>query len=398
MKDLTMEHGIKSVRNIDEATHIFAGRSTTHKITSNNWYYRMSTDHFKQMFETVKQFMDDYYIQNVETALEFYQEECVYMDYSSSSEIRNEYPFLEARKIEGLVASINNSRTFYAVDDTYRDYFPAVTTLTIYDEAELLKYINGPDAVIIDSVMFEQLSDMFKSSDNDNHILAMEIMANSNYIDSLLYLEMLFKEYSGAMNNCHTKKHVNFKSLLGYLNKDGYMTTNIDDIMKSLIDKGVLDTEKINVIMDRYAQEIEKHGSTNFFKVKSVTVNPETLALLNANYVYNKLEDFVPEGQVEEEVIELHANLEDLNSMPGEIEDGALSDEDLEDAFTNIVRDELKSELIELEEEKEFPEDESVFTEAEDYALGEIISNLAEESESNNNQKEQDATDDFEWF
>ena len=84
--------------------------------------------------------------------------------------------------------------------------------------------------------------------------------------------------------------------------------------------------------------------------------------------------------------------------MPGEIEDGALSDEDLEDAFTNIVRDELKSELIALEEEKEFPEDESVFTEAEDYALGEIISNLAEESESNNNQKEQDATDDFEWF
>jgi hypothetical protein len=226
----------------------------------------------------------------------------------------------------------------------------------------------------------------------------MEIMANSNYIDSLLYLEMLFKEYSGAMNNCHTKKHVNFKSLLGYLNKDGYMTTNIDDIMKSLIDKGVLDTEKINVIMDRYAQEIDLYGNTNFFKVKSVTANPETLALLNANYVYNTLEDFVPEGQVEEEVVELHANLEDLNSMPGEIEDGALSDEDLEDAFTNIVRDELKSELIALEEEKEFPEDESVFTEAEDYALGEIISNLAEESESNNNQKEQDATDDFEWF
>ena len=408
MKDLTMEHGIKSVRNIDEATHIFAGRSTTHKITSNNWRYRMSTDHFKQMFEIVKQFMDDYYIQNVETALEFYQEECVYMDYNSSSEIRNEYPFLEARKIEGLVASINNSRTFYAVDDSYRDYFPAVTTLTIYDEAELLKYINGPDAVIIDSVMFEQLSDMFKSSDNDNHILAMEIMANSNYIDSLLYLEMLFKEYSGAMNNCHTKKHVNFKSLLGYLNKNGYMTTNIDDIMKSLIDKGVLDTEKINVIMDRYAQEIEGYGATTFFKVKSVTVNPETLALLNANYVYNKLEDFVPEGQVEEEVVELHANLEDLNSMPGVAgvatgvdgveSDLEITDEDIEAAFTNIVRDELKSELIESEEEKEFPEDESVFTEAEDYALGEIISNLAEESESNNNQKEQDATDDFEWF
>ena len=397
MKDLTMEHGIKSVRNIDEATHIFAGRSTTHKITSNNWRYRMSTDHFKQMFETVKDKMDMHYVQNVETALEFYQEECVYMDYSSSSEIRNEYPFLEARKIEGLVASIKTSRPFYAVDDSYRDYFPAVTTLTIYDEAELLKYINGPDAVIIDSVMFQQLSDMFKSSDNDNHILAMEIMANSNYIDSLLYLEMLFKEYSGAMYHCHTKKHVNFKSLLGYLNKDSYMSTNIDDIMKSLIDKGVLDTEKINVIMDRYAYEIEDHGSTDFFKVKTITVDEATLALLNKNYVYKNIEDFVPEGQVEEEVVELHANLEDLNSMPGVAgvasgvegveSDLDFSDDDIETAFTNIVRDELKSELIELEQ-------------SENVSGSETNKTLEDpEEELNNNQTEEtNDTDSFEWF
>jgi len=399
MKDLTMEHGIKSVRNIDEATHIFAGRSTTHKITSNNWYYRMSTDHFKQMFETVKDKMDMHYVQNVETALEFYQEECVYMDYSSSSEIRNEYPFVEARKIEGLVASINNSRTFYAVDDTYRDYFPAVTTLTIYDEAELLKYINGPDAVIIDSVMFEQLSDMFKSSDNDNHILAMEIMANSNYIDSLLYLELLFKEHSGAMYHCHTKKHVNFKSLLGYLNKDSYMSTSIDDIMKSLIDKGVLDTEKINIIMDNYAYEIESNGNSDFFKVKTVTVSEETLALLNTNYVYNKLEDFVPEGTTieDDEEIELHGNLDDLNSMPGvagvadDIMDDVVSlefsDGDIATAFGRIDRNELKSELIELEQ-------------SENVSGSETNKTLEDpEEELNNNQTEgTNDTDDFEWF
>jgi hypothetical protein len=225
----------------------------------------------------------------------------------------------------------------------------------------------------------------------------MEIMANSNYIDSLLYLELLFKEHYSAMNNCHTKKHVNFKSLLGYLNKDSYMSTNIDDIMKSLIDKGVLDTEKINVIMDRYAHEIEKHGSTNFFKVKSVTVNEETLALLNTNYVYNKLEDFVPEGQVEEEVVELHANLEDLNSMPGVAgvasgvegveSDLDFSDDDIETAFTNIVRDELKSELIELEQ-------------SENVSGSETSKTLEDpEEELNNNQtEEKNDTDSFEWF
>ncbi len=199
------------------------------------------------------------------------------------------------------------------------------------------------------------------------------------------------------MNSCHTKKHVNFKSLLGYLNKDSYMNTNIDDIMKSLIDKGVLDTEKINIIMEKYGDQIGQHGDSTFFKVKTVTVNPETLALLNTNYVYNKLEDFVPEGQVEEEVVELHANLEDLNSVPGVAgvatgvdgveNDIEISDEDIESAFTNIVRDELKSELIELEQSKPVSESE----------LNEIPEDPEEELNINPIE-EKDATDDFEWF
>jgi hypothetical protein len=284
---------------------------------------------------------------------------------------------------------LRSSNTFYQVSNNYAEYFPKVLNTTILTEAALLKHINGADAVIIDSVMFDQLSDMFKSSDNDNHILAMEIMANSNYIDSLLYLELLFKEYHNQMFNCHTKKHVNFKSLLGYLGKDSYMNTDIDDVMKSLIDKGVLDTDKIDVIMNKYAGEIEARGGTDYFKVKTITVDEETLALLNKNYVYKNIEDFVPEGQVED-FPELHANLEDLNSMPGvagvasgveKIEsDLEISDEDIETALLRIERNELKSELIALEEELSQEQG-------------------TPEEESNNNQTEEtNDTDDFEWF
>jgi hypothetical protein len=39
----------------------------------------------------------------------------------------------------------------------------------------------------------------------------MEIMANCNYIDSLLYIEILFKEFEGQMYNCHTKKACEFQ-------------------------------------------------------------------------------------------------------------------------------------------------------------------------------------------
>jgi len=223
--------------------------------------------------------------------------------------------------------------------------------------------------------------------------------------------------------------------LLGYLGKENGMHTSMDDIMYSLTNKGVLTADMINVLMTRYYTEIEKYGNNKYFKVKTITVDEDTLALLNTNYTYSVKEDYQPESvDISEEEVEdfpeIHGDLDDLrenldNSVrvagvaigvtDGVIDTG-ITDEDIEAAFTNIVRDELKSELIALEEsalvseselneipgtleeEKEFPEDESVFTEAEDYALGEIISKLAEESEPNNNQKEQDDTDSFEWF
>jgi hypothetical protein len=394
LKDLTMEHGIKSVRNIDDATHIFAGHGTVHKICDHTWLYRLKTDVFRQVYETIKDKMDDYYKENVDSALEFYTEDYVFMDYSSSSEIRNEPIFEEARKIEGLVKSLNNSKSFYGVEDEYASYFPSILNHEILSESTLLQYINGPDAVVIDETMFQQLNTMFNSSDNDNHILAMEIMANSNYLDSLLYLEILFKEHSYAMGNCHTKNHVNFKSLLGYLGKDkGRMGTNIDDIMKSLIDKGVLTTDKIDVILKRYSTEIENNGGTDFFKVKTITVHESTLALLNKNYTFQQIPDYVVEEEIEEP-IELHGDLDDLNSGVAGVASGVervendieISDDDIETALLRVERNELKTELIELEQSENVSESE----------LNEPQGTL--EEESNNNQTEEKDGDDFEWF
>jgi hypothetical protein len=212
---------------------------------------------------------------------------------------------------------------------------------TVYDEMAILKHINGDDATVIDEAMFEQISQMFQSNDNDNHILAMEIMANSNYTESLLFLEMLFKEYSYQISSCHTKNHVNFKSLIGFLKKNkNYLGTDIDDIVKSLIDKGVLTTDKLDVLMRNYSDEVEKHGSTKYFKVKTVTINEDLLKQLNANYIYEHVEDFIPE--VPED---------NSPGVAGVATDIEITNEDIEEAFTRIERNELKSELIALEEE-----------------------------------------------
>jgi hypothetical protein len=387
LKDLSLQHGIKTTRNINDATHIFAGKNTKDKITSGAWYYSINTSALRGILLDPELVMDDYYKENLIQALEFYTEDVVILDYSAAGQLRNsELAFVKRYSYSNIS---RHSSVYYSVDSDHTDLFPDILTLDIYDESKLIKHINGEDAATIDATMFQQISDMFKSSDSDNHVLAMEIMANCNYIDSLLYLEMLFKDHANKMYNCHTKNHVNFKSLLSYLGKcKTNMDTSVDNIMQSLINKDVLDTDKIDVLMKHYSDELGRRGNSTFFKVKSVTVNEETLQLLNTNYVYEELPDFVPEGDIE--VPEIHGDLADLNSLednsPGVARvanDIEISDEDIEDAFTNIVRNELKSELIALEEEIPEPE---------------IEPNKGSIEETDNNQTTQTKDDDFEWF
>jgi hypothetical protein len=410
LKDVALKHGVRNVRSVDDATHIFASNSTLAKMTNRRYENFVKTAHFLEFIEIVKDNIDDYYLEKVNQAFEFYtlEEVILVRTISGICHYSIEDNDLKDKVKESNACKYDNTYC-YSADSEHEDLFKTIVTKELWSEDSLLVHVNGEDAVTIDADMYEQLADMFRSSDSDNHILAMEIMANSNYKDSLLYLEILFKEFDGQMYNSNTRKHVNFKSLLSYLGKENSMDTNMNDIMHSLTNKGVLTVDMLNILMSRYYIEIERSGNNKYFRVKTITVSEDTLALLNTNYTYSVLEDYQPEPvDIPEEEVEtfpeIHGNLDDLLGVAGvapgvavEEEDLDLTDEDIEDAFTNIVRNELKSELIALEEEKEFPEDESVFTEAEDYALGEMISKLAEE-EPNNNQKEQDGTDDFEWF
>lgn len=308
LKDLTLQYKIKTVRNIDEATHVFGSPNSVAKMKYSHWKYLIPTDKFKDMFEQIQSNMDIFYAENVREALEHYTEEYLLCDYDAI----NHFKYTENKLLRDTVTSIpdfmmyaRSSSLVSTVEDNYKDLFPDIMDLEIYDESELIKHINGDDAIVIDETMFTQLSDMFKSSDTDNHILAMEIMANSNYTDSLLYIELLFKEHAYQMNNCRTKNHVNFKSLLSYLGKSkNYMETSIDNIVESLINKDQVSTDKLDIILNRYSWQIENRGDSKYFKVKTVTLDEELLKSLNTNYVYTVSEDYIPEPieATEEEV------------------------------------------------------------------------------------------------
>jgi len=187
------------------------------------------------------------------------------------------------------------------IEDDFKEEFLRLQSLKIFDESSVIDILNGEEAAVIDKDMFEHISEMFNSSDRDNWVLAMEIMANSKYTDSLIYIELLFYYHAGKIMDVHSKNHVNFKSLVSYLNKDmRYLHTNIDGVTKSLINKGQFTTDKVEIVMDYLHSDIIQSGNSDYYTVKTISVNPDFIAQLGTNYTYQVQADYIgPEIPVE---------------------------------------------------------------------------------------------------
>ena len=340
LKDLATKFGIRTVRDVSEANVIFGSSKTKDKMTGYTWKYKIPTTIVQLFFETYKNDLDTYQYSKLENALEFYEEESILCDWSTARTFTdNDLPQWNSYSQQPQFLSFNSSRNtssehVHEVNKDYIHLYDLIKGKEIIDESCLLDQLNGDDAVIIDADMFTQLTTMFNSSDDDNHILAMEILANSKYKESLLYIEMLFKNHSYSIGNCHTKNHVNFKSLLSYLGKaNRYIDTNLDNIMESLISKKVLTKDKVDILLENYGHEINSRGDSIYFKVQTITVNEDTLSLLNENYNYKVIKDYEP-------------------SIVENLEEEEL-DEVIEDELINeIVNESIEIEII-IEKEKE---------------------------------------------
>ena len=348
LKDLALNLGIRVVRDPAKATVVFSGKSSVGKLTTSTWYYFADTN---TILENVKKLCNDqYYIDKLETAIASTGAERVC---SNWSDIRNTL-------CNGSIDTYE-SRYFYGVEPEYLDTYNAIQGKPIYCESELITNINGDDSTVIDYEVYQQLKSMFQSSDDDNHVLAMEIMANSHYENSILYLLMLINEFHYTISNTHTRNHVNFKSMLAYFN---WVPRNISglrayNIIKIIDEKGLLTLDMIKILYKEYTDSIHSNiAYDDVFEIKEVTINQDYLDKLNLTSL----------NLINPEELEVTATVDEI-----------VTDELIEAAITNIKRDELKSELIAIEEELSA-------------AQG------TPEEESNNNQIEETNGNDLDWF
>lgn len=312
MKNIYNEFGVKTVRDIDQADKIIIGRKTADMMSDYTWLYRFKTAAFKNYINTLEVGVniDQYYVDKVNDALEFYTNEYVVINDWSDVRLLTQYAFIPGQIKD---QDYRSSSSFHYIKDDYKEVYKDLLTRELYFEDSLLKYINGTDAVTIDETMFKTLSDMFTSGDTDNTVLAMEIMANSNYFESLVYILILFEEYGGQISNQRSRNHVNFKGLCAYLDLHPNSIYK-DDIVKILLRKEAVTIENMSVLLKHYYESVSNYSSSSYFKVQAVTFSDEISQILEKQLV-KKVVVFVPkpkeepvaeatETQTEEDVIE----------------------------------------------------------------------------------------------
>jgi len=276
LKDLALNQGIKVVRDSEKANVIITGKATTGKVLNGSWFYTAPIAKIEEYLDKVN--VDDYYKDNLRTAMQSSESQNVYFNYSTKVSITSNVV---------TSAFTGSSHHYYYIHDEWKELIDDCQNKVVYDESELLAMINGDDAVTITNEIYTQLREMFKSSDRDNHIMAMEIMANSNYVESALYLLMLLEEYGGRVANCNTKNHVNFKSMVSYF---GLRVRDVeylepDDVSKKLVSLNLLTTEWLNILFEsRLDWFITNIARSSTFSVASVVPTPDVAAVIESEY------------------------------------------------------------------------------------------------------------------
>ena len=374
LKDLALNLGVKVVRDASRANVIISGKATMNKITTGRWFHDAKTENFTQYVEWLKTHMsfDMYYTDKYHTAVAACNPDVIYMEYSTKNDMDS----------KGFSVSMNYSSAVHFIEDEHRDMVDDIQNKPIFDESELLAMINGDDAVTITPEIYSQLVKMFESSDQDNHIMAMEIMANSNYIDSALYLLLLLEGYAERIGDCHTRNHVNFKSMVSYftlaVKEIGWL--NPDKIAKKLMELGLLTKDWNHVLLqERVEWFIRNIASSATFNVSAMVPTPEVQAAINDPYTgmieykadskeVGSVTEFsiLPEREVETE--------EEERVISALYMEEQIEDQLLEEAITRVERADLKEELVELE------------------------LTIEPEPESNNHQIETNESTDIDWF
>jgi hypothetical protein len=312
LKDLYSQYKIANVRDMEKATHIFCGSGTFSSMTYRSWMYDCKTESFLKFIEAAYENggINKFYYDKVKDALEFYTNEYVLIkDFATIRFITDDD--LSYGIKNGEVTG--SSKSYIKVNPDYEDIYSNVVKLNLYDDQSLMPYINGSDAVTLDENMYETLNTMLSSSDKDNTVVAMEIMSNCNFKESILYLTVLFHDFGHKFSDMPSKNHVNFKTLLNFMGLTSRgMSISRDMCVEILKNKNAVTVENMQFLLNKFGASIPTEAYSKYFIVKTVCLTPELDAMINDELSLTLKEDYTPVIN-ETEITNEHINDNFLN-------------------------------------------------------------------------------------
>ena len=315
LRDLLLDNHAKTTNDVTKATHIFVD-TTFQKMVSSFWSNTVSKAQLLQFSELL--YKHDDLEESEHVVLESLIKDLPDNEQINvASHVQYEIQRRSSDIYKGtpIIKNPDSSSSYinHVKEDNVDSWKHIMDNLDkVYDYKCLIAHINAEDSITIDEKVFQQLSSMFESEDKDNHVLAMEIMANSNYLESLMYLEILFVDHGYKINDSATKRHVNFKSLVDFLGKNlNYLgSTSSHSVIDSLIEKDVLTLDSIKYIFNKYKDDF--YHSSDHFEVKQITLSDKLAKILNVNYIETVREDYVPEV-IEEQIEEKEVKPEEFS-------------------------------------------------------------------------------------
>ena len=193
------------------------------------------------------------------------------------------FQFIEADSddLSVIPTVLDRQKYYFQNTDEQRKLLAYLENTTIYHRDALLNILN--EDLVIDQEMYEGLKNMFESSGKDDHKVAMEGMANSDYLKSALYLLFLFKDYRHQIYISDTKHHVNFKSLCKFFNHSAGNHLDLDDIMDKLVEKDVLNETSLKKMLELATEEILAQYDMRHFVIKLIEPTEEAKAIAAKN-------------------------------------------------------------------------------------------------------------------
>lgn len=322
-KQLKEAHGVSVTRDINKADYIVVGENFDSQVSTDFWcanYCHADSLNtilkyldFVKISEEDKEIIKDAIAADDMFSFQAYQQQEFFA--KQLLKIRNNamYSLNDKGTIEVAITKLKSSSSYLKKLNKVSDYqliqeiydhsnnycygkFPLVFNTNLLSEI-IDKHI---DKITIDKEQYDSLDAMFKSSDQDNHVLAMEIMANCDFKNSLVYIEKLFIDYSYEIYEARTSNHVNFMNLRELVNRgsnyDLKNTKDFDHSMAVLEKYDMLTLENLKLLLDTHKDHLLKLIScySDYFEIKSLTLNNKCLEKWNYNYIYNMKPDFKP--------------------------------------------------------------------------------------------------------